>query len=312
MDEQKFFENKGIEIIRVIAEGGYGTVYLVFHAQFQTYFALKKIPQNRFKEAEIECLKKLDQTNIINLYEIYKFSAFVYLLMEYCPTDLTNVLQQGELNEDQLCKYCHDILLAIKSCHDNKIAHNDIKPSNFLIDKYGRLKAADFGLSSLHTFNKTSNSFTGTTMFMAPEILERKEFDPFKSDIWAIGVTFYYLATQGYPFTTNEKDILLKQIQNGRLPLYNIDNTKLQKIVKWCLSYDPENRPTVDQLLETSYFSKYHVKQSSRVGLISSHQSHGILIFRPSITNKNRLRSRNSATLMKSMTAGSIIVESDT
>ena len=92
----------------------------MFSIQYQTYFALKKIPEQRFNQAEIDCLTNLDHPNTINLYNCYKFDSYVYMLMEYCPNDLQTLLKDDiEIDEEVMRKYCHDILVAIKACHDH-------------------------------------------------------------------------------------------------------------------------------------------------------------------------------------------------
>ncbi|EAX89798.1 hypothetical protein TVAG_156780 [Trichomonas vaginalis G3] len=58
--ELSFFNNIGIQYCKPIASGGYGSISLVYWARYQTYFALKKIPVSKFKETEVECMKKLD------------------------------------------------------------------------------------------------------------------------------------------------------------------------------------------------------------------------------------------------------------
>lgn len=194
--ESEFFKELGITFDKVIGEGGYGILYLVYHEQYKSYFAMKKIPEKRFNQAEIDCLKNIDHPNIVSLYKYYFFNGFVYLLMEYCPVDLSMILQkQSELDEEILRKYVHDILLAIKACHDRCIAHSDIKPSNFLIDKYGRIKVCDFCFSDVYE-NCSCQMYCGTLLFIAPEVLKKQEYNPMKADIWALGVTLYYMATK--------------------------------------------------------------------------------------------------------------------
>lgn len=91
------------------------------------------------------------------------------------------------------------------------IVHFDIKPENLLIDfagdKQGVLKIADFGVSRLLSDNESMKQVGGTRMFSPPEywinLANSKELDsidgePF--DIWAIGVTFFYLLYGRYPF----------------------------------------------------------------------------------------------------------------
>lgn len=256
--ETQFFEHEGLVYQRTIASGAYGVLYLVFSNRYQTFFALKKVPEQEFNQAEIDCLKSLDQCNIVNLYKYYHFDDYVYLLMEFCPNDLASILKQNEgLAEDQLLKYAHDILIAIKACHDLNIAHNDIKPSNFLVDKYGRIKMCDFGLSRMYDENCMSSSYKGTMLFMAPELFKKTPYNPMKADIWSIGVTLFFLATNTYPFFAQDRQVFLKTLNTGSFPSFLVHNKHLRMIVNACLQVNPDDRPTIDELLAMPYFESY-------------------------------------------------------
>ena len=80
-DEVVFFENLGLTYTETIAKGGYGLVYLVHSDHYQSYFAMKKIPEKLFNEAEVNCLKAIYDPNIVALYNYYKFQNYVYMLM---------------------------------------------------------------------------------------------------------------------------------------------------------------------------------------------------------------------------------------
>ncbi|EAY05873.1 CAMK family protein kinase [Trichomonas vaginalis G3] len=257
--EQKeidFLKTQNITVKQSIAKGGFDEVFLVYSSQYKSDFALKKIQTKRFNRAEVECLKAIDHVNIMNLYKYFYFDGCVYLLTEYCPFDLYHLLKEkGSLSEDLLQKYCLQIVSSIKACHDHNIAHNDIKPSNFLLDKYGRIKACDFGISTIFKSEPTSSSSKGTLLFMAPEMLAEKKHNPLKADIWALGVTLFYLATRTYPFLASDSKLLLKVINDGGVPLKAVSNPLLRNVIARCLEYDPNTRADVNELLEMPYFN---------------------------------------------------------
>ena len=89
--------------------------------------------------------------------------------------------------------------------HNNNITHIDLKPENILIFTDFRIKISDFGLSKLINNTSVSRFRTmtgvGTPAFMAPEILGRIRGvspKPFKTDIYSLGLTVYYLMTMQY------------------------------------------------------------------------------------------------------------------
>lgn len=283
--ESEFFMKEGLICNGIIAEGGFGVVYNVYSIKYQTYFALKKIPEQRFNEAEIECMKHIDHPNTCNLYNYYRFNGFVYMLLEHCNKDLYNVIKtEGELDEEILQKYCYEILMAIKACHDKNIAHSDIKPSNFLVDKYGRLKVCDFGLASFFgEENSLSQSFKGTILFMAPEVLNKKEYNPIKADIWSIGVTFFFMATNSYPFDAKDKVTLMALMNSGIYHTHDIKNRNLRRVIEACLRLNPEQRASIEELLKMPYFDSYRRNCFKLATNTKASQSVRHLIVTPSV-----------------------------
>lgn len=133
--EADFFIKLGFKILKVIGRGSFGVIYYVHSMQYNMNFALKKIPISEFKEDEIECMNIIDSPRIVRLYQYFKFEQSIYLLMEYCPKDLMRATKK-KLAPGILSRYIYEMLICLKICHDNGVAHNDIKPSNFLIDQY--------------------------------------------------------------------------------------------------------------------------------------------------------------------------------
>lgn len=280
----EFLELNGLKYIDTIANGGYGVILLVYSIQYQQKFALKKIPNNLFRESELECLKHLDDIFIVNLYKYYRYKGRVYLLMEYCPNDLDKLISQHVFDDQNVLKhYVYDVIQAVKACHDRNIAHSDIKPSNFLIDQYGRLKISDFGLSTIFHENASTTICKGTRLFMAPELFEKKMYNPFAADIWALGITIFNMATQEFPYSSVEE----RNSSKGIYSMNYITDIKLRKLVMKCLETDPAKRPKVDDLLSMNYF-EIESNVDSKITLRENYKSMSSnnFIIRPSIFPK--------------------------
>lgn len=269
MNEQEleFFEREGITCHDVIASGAYGVIFNVFHKSYNDFFALKKIPFKNFQEEEVECLMNIDDPRIVKLYKCYKFDDSAYLLMEYCKTDLGKYLRTHKItSQEELKRIIYDVIAAIKVCHDNGVAHCDIKPSNFMIDNYGRIKIGDFGLSMIH--QNACGSCRGTLMFMAPEVFNKKRFNPLRADIWSLGVLIYYIVTNTYPFMGMDARSLIECVIQSNYDESLLSTQPLKNLVGACLDKDPKARASADQLLCMSFFSE----NSKHVG-ISQHNS---------------------------------------
>lgn len=308
-DEVTFLKSLDMDYIDSIGSGGYGTIHRVFHNTYKTYFALKKIPQHLFRQNEIDCLMLIDDPHIIRLYKYFSFKDFVYLLMDFCEKDLSYVFEnKGLTKESTLKTTLNEIVRCVKACHDAKIAHNDIKPSNFLVDKYGRIIITDFGMSNVYCHrNPSSTQFKGTLYFMAPELFGIGNFNPLKADIWSLGVTMYWLATGKYPFNgLNQRaiqDLIMKGVYNEDL----IPDYKLREVISRCLEPDPCYRADINELLGMSYFKQNLMKYVSRcnsnkdtaivrpltsMGRINKTRTHSVLTL-PNIP-RSHLRSTNS------------------
>lgn len=274
--------------LRPIGKGGFASVFLIFSNQYNLNFVVKvsdykgsrKNPSQDFDLNEINNLINLNHPNIINMYKYFTDEYYLYIVLEYCEGGSLDDLikQNGPVRPPTLYNYCYQILTALKHCHDLQVSHCDIKPANVLIDKNKRLKLADFGLSkgfSPKLMSKdTSNSdtkkhfigkngqiltknFAGSKPYMSPELIQLTAYDPFKADIWSLGVTFYQLATGHLPWNTYDLKEMRMSITMG---VFSFQNTKLPpafcNIIHRMLEVKPTKRATLEWLLEQSIFSQ--------------------------------------------------------
>lgn len=255
--DEAFLEMKNLQFRDVIGCGACGVVYLVYDPVYKREFALKSIMEKKFKKNEVDCMKQVDDYNIVRLYSYDYYDGSVYLLMEYCPTSLDRYIKKRNLiTHDDIIKYSIGILKAIRACHHSKVAHLDIKPANFLIDFYDRVRVCDFGFSSIYNDSELDDTCEGSVPFMAPEIINGQPHDPFKADVWAIGVTFFMMATGKFPWPGEDRTTLCNNLQKMPPRTELILDTEYAKIIERCLSLDPKLRPTIDDLMNMSIFKE--------------------------------------------------------
>ena len=112
---------------------------------------------------------------------------------------------------------CYKMLRAIDYCHEQNIAHCDLKPKNLLLklrDDDSSVMLADFGFATYVFAPKTLTKQCGTPYFVAPEILLREPYDQ-QADMWSVGVMIYCILSGQLPFTGKRHLDLFKAIIAG-------------------------------------------------------------------------------------------------
>jgi serine/threonine protein kinase len=196
--------------------------------------------------SEIKAIEMFQDKNI-KFYGYAENIQAYYVILEHCDEgDLFNFIKDcdEEYNSIDIFKDC---LLGLKKCHDKGYFHGDIKPENFIM-KNGRPYLIDFGC----TFSEKENKSMGTLEYRAPEILPgKKGNNTIKSDIWACGLVLYRL-TYKRSFFNNYLGMsdTIKDIQSFK-GFNPIDDKDLSlNIIKQCLEVNPNDRPTIDDLLQ--------------------------------------------------------------
>ena len=164
--------------------------------------------QNRFKrEARIQA--KLDNPHIVQVFGLVSWEGSLCLVMQHVEgTDLEKIIrtarslkeekgQQGALSAERAVHIFLQILEGIGFAHKYGIIHGDIKPSNVLLDRQGRVKVADFG-QAFAARHKDAAPQGGTPHYMSPEQILDRKVDA-RSDIYALGVSLFHMITGRLP-----------------------------------------------------------------------------------------------------------------
>lgn len=209
-----------------IGKGGFGIVYNVRSDNSNELFALKVLALWEVHPDEYSPLSKrfnleykIGKTVAKNLVEAYHFGFMEgnpYIIMELCPNGNLSNDKYKYQNEAALLDLIYNILNGLEELHKNGIIHRDIKPENILYSKDNIIKISDFGISAnINLRLTTTNLFGiakerfGSVLFSAPETFKASKYFKYTMptmDIYALGVTLYYLASGGhYPIGSFEE-----------------------------------------------------------------------------------------------------------
>ncbi len=236
-----------IEIIKYLNCGSYGVVYEGYYRKNpKRKFALKFLYEQKLKknknenrtDKEIKFQQQLKHKNITSFNGVYDSNTFSCIVMELAKYgDLENfqkkLLEKKTLNETFLAYLTIQVLDGLYYCYKSKIIHMDIKPQNILIDENLNIKLTDLSVSfsykDLPENEQIVLPIAGTSMFMSPEILNKKSIFPedfHKIDFYSLGVVLYYLAFNIYPYGLNNNDkknftIIKEKIKNNKYEIPN-------------------------------------------------------------------------------------------
>ncbi len=200
------------ELLEPIGRGGMGAVYLARHRKLDRRVAIKVLLAaadgdptfaERFAR-EAQALARLDHPGIVGVHDFGDAGDFCYLVMDYVEgANLRAVMQQGQLGRTDVLQISSQLCDALQYAHEHGVVHRDIKPENILIDQYGIVRLADFGLAKVATagpqpsLTRTGGA-VGTPHYMAPELLAGRAADH-RADLYALGVVLYEMLTGTLP-----------------------------------------------------------------------------------------------------------------
>ncbi|MCU0883544.1 MAG: bifunctional serine/threonine-protein kinase/universal stress protein [Beijerinckiaceae bacterium] len=209
-------------------------------------------------EQEMTILPRLTGPHVPRCFGIGDFATQPYLVIERISGDsLLSRFQQAPLALDEVVDLGARIALALASLHQQEVIHLDLKPSNIMLRPSGEAVFIDFGLSRhLRLPDLLAEEFRipmGTAPYIAPEQVMKLREEP-RSDIFALGVLLYALATGERPFGNpkHKTKALIRRLHEAPRPPRFLRKDMpgfLQEIILRCLEVKPEQRyPTARQL----------------------------------------------------------------
>ncbi len=211
-------------ISRILGSGGMGVVYEAIHEPLKRKVALKVLsPQLAEQEAslqrfyrEVRAAARLHHPNIVPVFDVGQEGSTHFFAMEYIEgKTLEQLSRDGDLSYEEVARAVKAIAEALHYAHGQGIVHRDVKPSNIISTREGRVLIADFGVAKELTEAgiTASGALLGTPSYMSPEqAAGGKEPVTARTDVYSLGATLYDLATKQRPFVGESFESTLAKV----------------------------------------------------------------------------------------------------
>uniref|UniRef100_A0A8C5RGK7 [tau protein] kinase n=1 Tax=Laticauda laticaudata TaxID=8630 RepID=A0A8C5RGK7_LATLA len=186
--------------IKVIGNGSFGVVYQARLADSGELVAIKKVLQDkRFKNRELQIMRKLDHCNIVRLrYFFYssgekKDEVYLNLVLDYVPETVYRVARHFTKAKQTIPViyvkvYMYQLFRSLAYIHSQGVCHRDIKPQNLLVDPdTAVLKLCDFGSAKQLVRGEPNVSYICSRYYRAPELIFGATDYTSNIDIWSAG-----------------------------------------------------------------------------------------------------------------------------
>jgi serine/threonine protein kinase len=258
------------EIESVLGVGGMGVVYKGVHTALKKTFAIKVLNEyyGKRKGAYQEMLREAQAASRIRHEHIVDVSDFgttedgaAYLVMEYLRGEslAETMAKHGRVSIPWAVEVVRQVASALHAAHGKSIVHRDLKPENVFLSERAEgaeigeelltVKLLDFGLAKVQDMGPSTRTragiIAGTPLYMSPEQARNESVDA-RSDIYSLGVLFYYMVTGTLPFVGSSMvEIMMghiaKEVASPRSRCAAVD-LGTNAVILRCMRKDPADR----------------------------------------------------------------------
>ncbi len=246
-------------LLEELGSGGMGTVYRAFQTDLEREVALKVLHGaaaagatlvERFRR-EARAAARLEHPGIVRVYEVGREDEVDYFTMEFVAgRNLAEAIAASQPPIQERVRWLRDAASALQHAHERGLIHRDLKPQNLLLNSWGQVKVADFGLAREISAGKgltLSGQAIGTPHYMSPEQAagEWDRVGP-ASDLYSLGATLYEVLAGVPPVPGKEVYEIMQGVVDGRqVPLRKAAPhvpRDLETIVMRALELEPAKR----------------------------------------------------------------------
>jgi serine/threonine-protein kinase len=242
-----------------------GIVHLGHDTVLDRPVALKELPAGLFGAKELidrfrveaRALAKLAHPGIVQVYDLVDEPNAMFMAMELVEGgDLDQRIEaSGATSAGEVARIGAALAEALRFAHERGVVHRDFKPQNVLMTPEGQPKITDFGIAKLAHGPKLTQTgaVMGTPAYMSPEQASGMVIDA-RTDVYALGITLYELATGKVPFEGETAAVLVQHLtETPAAP--NVRGATLpeaiESLILRMLAKEPDARPTLHEVEAT-------------------------------------------------------------
>uniref|UniRef100_A0AAV2JGK7 Serine/threonine-protein kinase PLK4 n=1 Tax=Knipowitschia caucasica TaxID=637954 RepID=A0AAV2JGK7_KNICA len=266
------------KVLTLLGKGSFACVYRAKSAKTGLEVAIKTIDKKAMHKAgmvqrvtnEVEIQCRLKHPSVLELYNYFEDSNYVYLVLEMCHNgEMSRYLKDRKMpfSEDEARHFMNQIVRGMLYLHTHGILHRDLTLSNLLLTTNMNIKIADFGLATqLKMPNEKHFTMCGTPNYISPEVATHSAHG-LESDVWSLGCMFYAFLMGRPPFDTDTVKHTLSKVVLGDYEMPTHVSMEAQDLIHQLLQRDPSLRPSLSALLDHPFMTRSLLSRTKELSL---------------------------------------------
>nr|XP_046251518.1 serine/threonine-protein kinase pim-2 isoform X2 [Scatophagus argus] len=247
----------------LLGRGGFGSVFAGRRLSDGLQVAIKQISNSSVLQwarlpgevslvpMEIALLQRLSEVGghrgVVRMLDWFKVEGRGFLLVLERPPQCQDlfdfITEMGALPERLALRFFRQIVEALRFVHTHGVVHRDLKDENIVVDtKTLHVKIIDFG-SGTPLKETAYSEFEGTRVYSPPEWIQSQSYEAVPLTVWSLGVLLFDMVCGDIPFECDQEIVQATPLFTRQV------STECQSLIRWCLSYHPEERPTLEEIL---------------------------------------------------------------